>query len=570
MQGRDRSSFAAQVGAVTFTVGALLGVLVAAFGRPATALLLAGLLVAGLLVAGWARLSDDSRLRRAGTLVAAVVCAAAVGLVLAVVGAAAGPLAMVLLPVALTASAAVAVRPVLSVALVVLVVPVGLRDVPGQSFGVQIMQVTALVAVGAAVVGRAVQGLPPVRLPRPLLWAVALVPWAFLSTLSAVAIDPAVRQLVALAVNVGLALVAATVVTTTTVLRRVLWLVLAVGAVVGGVGLLNGGELESAYGGGAVQGRLVGTFTQPNQFGSFAMVVACIGVGLLLALRRPAQRLTALVLLAPVVAGLLLSLSRSSWIGLLGGLAVLLVLLPTARRALLVAAVPLVLGAVALGAFAPESPQVQVVGARVSTLAESGGGNPYDRRPRIWAEARRQVAADPWTGQGPGSFPVVSTTSASGAATVRAEHAHDVLLTAAAELGLPGAALLVGLGVHIALVVGAAARSAPTAERAMLAGLAAACAAVAVQGVVDYTMRNAVLFAFFWLLAGLTVAAAAVSRRAGEGSAQAAAAAARAAVSAAVRVVPAPVSGPVSGQASRGRTARPQPLPVPGSPPGSR
>jgi putative inorganic carbon (hco3(-)) transporter len=416
------------------------------------------------------------------------------------------------LPAALAAVVIALLRPVAAVALVILVIPVGLRELPGNPLGLQVMQVTALLAVVAAVTGRAVLGRRPVDLPGPLIWAVLLVVWGVVSTLSTVALDYSVRQLVALAVNVALALLAATVVTAMVTLRRLLVLLVVVAAAASVPALLGAGDLRTAYGGGVVAGRLEGTFTQPNQFGSFTMVVALVGAGLLLSARSARERVLVLLALLPVVLGLLLSLSRSSWIGVVGGALVLLVLLPSARRALLGVGVPLVLVALALGAFAPENPQVQVVGARVATLGETGGGNPYDDRPRIWAEGRREVALDPLTGHGPGTFPVVSTRSASAASTVRAEHAHNVLLTVAAEYGLPGAALLVGLTLHVAAAVLRAIRRSAAAERAVVAGLAAACCAVAVQGLVDYTMRNAVLFTFFWLLVGLTVAATRAAR----------------------------------------------------------
>ena len=510
------SVLAAQVAVVTFLTGVVLRVVVDTFGYLAAAAALAAMAVLAAALAGWARLPDSSRLKSATSAVVLAVGAAALGLVLAAVGGLAGPLAMLVLPAALAASLTTLLRPVTAVVLVLVVIPVGLQELPGNPLGLQVMQVTALLAVGAAVVGRALNGRRPVDVPGPLVWAVLLVPWGLLSTLSAVSLDLAVRQMSALVVNVALALVAATVVRSLPTVRRLLWLLLAVSALVCVPALLDTGSLQSAYGGGQVRGRLEGTFTQPNQFGSFTMVVILAASGLVLAARTSRERTLALVALAPVVLGLLLSLSRSSWIGLLGGLAVLAFLLPAARRALLMASVPLVVIGLLLGAFAPENPQVQVVGERVSTLGSSGGGNPYDDRPRIWAEGQREIALDPVTGHGPGAFPVMSTRSASEASTVQAEHAHNILLTVAAEYGLPGAALLAGFGLHIGLLVLRAVRRAVPSDGPLVAGLGAACAAIALQGLVDYTMRNAVLFTFFFLVAGLTVAAGRATRTAEE------------------------------------------------------
>jgi putative inorganic carbon (hco3(-)) transporter len=501
------SVLAAQVAVVTVLAGVVLRLVVDTFGPGAAVAAVVGLVLLAVAVAGWMALPEDSRLRRWTAGLALAVAAAAVGLVLAAVGGVAGPLAMVLLPAALIASATVLIRPVVAVVLVLLVIPVGLAELPGAPLGLQVMQVTALVAVSVAVLGRALNGQAPVDLPGPMVWAVLLLPWGLLSTLGGVSLDLAVRQMAALTVNIALALLALTLVTSIETLRRLLWLLLAVAAGVCVFALLGGGDLRSAYGGAQVSGRLTGTFTQPNQFGSFTMVAALIGSGLVLAARAGAERTLALLALIPVVLGLLLSLSRSSWLGLLGGLAVMVLLLPAARRTLLAAGVPLILVGLALGAFAPENPQVRVVGERVTTFAETGGGNPYDDRPRIWAEGRREVALSPVTGHGPGSFPLVSTRATSQASTVQAEHAHNVLLTVAAEYGLPGAALLVGLAVHVGLFVLSVLKRAGPVSRPLLVGLAAACVGIAVQGLLDYTMRNAVLFTFFWLVAGLTVAA---------------------------------------------------------------
>jgi O-antigen ligase len=441
-------------------------------------------------------------------VVAVVVAAAAAvtGGVLAAVGASAGPLAMLLLPAVVVAAVAVVLAPVSAVALVLLVLPFGLQDVPGQGLGLQVMQVVALLAVTGAVIGRVIRGRLPVIVPKQLVWAVLFVGWGAVSYLSAVDRETATRQLLQLAVNVALALLAATTATSERVLRRLLWLLVAVGGLSCLPALLSAGQLRASFGGAVVANRLEGTFTQPNEFGSFAMVVVVVGSALLVGARSRREALLVGLAVVPAVGGLLLSLSRGSWIGAVAGAGVLLVLLPRARRALALAAFPLVLAAVALGAFAPENPQVQVVGSRVSTLTESGGGNPYDDRPRIWAEGRREVALDPVTGHGPGAFPVVSTRSASQAQTVQAEHAHSVLLTVAAEYGLPGAALLVGLGVSCVFAAWAAGRAAGPRTAPLVAGPAAAAAAIATQGVIDYTMRNAVLFTFFWLVAGLLVA----------------------------------------------------------------
>lgn len=502
-----RSALLALLVAVALGTGLLLGFLDNLLGRIAIVSALAGMALLAAAVVGWRRLPDDAALQRVGKPVAVVVIATALGLGLGAVGGLGGPVAMLLLPAALVAGCAVLWRPVIALALVVAVIPLGMIEVPGTGLGLKVIQVVALGGLSAAVVSRLVQGQLPLLVPKQLSWAVLIGAWGVVALLGAVDQNIALRQLVQLLVNVALALLAATVVRSLDTVRRLLWLLLAVASLSSLPALSGASDLSSSYGGAVVTGRLQGTFAQPNEFGSFMMTVAVLGTGLAFAARTGRERLLVLFGLVPVVLGLLLSLSRGSWIGLVAGAVVLLVLLPSARRILVVVGVPLVLTALALGAFAPESPQVQVVGDRVATFTAPGGGNPYDDRPRIWAEGRREVALAPVTGQGPGNFPVVSTQSTSGAQTVQAEHAHSVLLTVAAEYGLPAAGLLVGLTISCGFLVLAGVRRAARSDEPLVAGLGAAACAVAAQGVIDYTMRNAVLFTFFWLVAGLLVAA---------------------------------------------------------------
>ena len=136
-------------------------------------------------------------------------------------------------------------------------------------------------------------------------------------------------------------------------------------------------------------------------------------------------------------------------------------------------------------------------------------GNPYDERTLIWAESLRQLQDRPLTGQGPGAFSSAAQSAAGGAA-LEAEHAHHLFLTVAAEYGLVGLTALLAL---IAGLIAIATR--PHAGPATTSGdrgpgprpaLAAALVAVAVHGLLDYPLRNAVGSTTVWLLVGLLVA----------------------------------------------------------------
>ena len=458
-------------------------------------------------------MSGHDRLTRGLGAAATATGSLLVGVALAVVGARFGPLAMLALPVAVGALLLAYSRPLAAAGLVLATLPVGLQPVPGNPLGLQVVQVTVLGVTAMVVLRRLALGVSPLRTSRPLWWAVAFVAWALVCTGSAASTAVAIKQDANLVAAVVLAMLVVTVAEDLRGVRLLAWTFLAAGTVMTLPPLRDAGSISSAYGGAVVENRLQGTFAQPNELGAFAMLVVLVGIGVVLGARSRRERTLAWCALLPALAALALSLSRGAWIGTtLGGVA-LLVMLPSARRMLLTVGVPVVLCAAALGAFAPESPQVQVVGDRVATLRDPGG-NPYDDRPRIWAEGRREVRDDPLTGQGPGAFPLVSTRSVSGAQTVQAEHSHSLLLTVAAETGLPGAALVVALAIALAFHVRDALRVLDAADAAVLAGAFGAVVAVAGQGLIDFTQRNAVLLMSDWALVGVVAAGAAAARRA--------------------------------------------------------
>jgi putative inorganic carbon (hco3(-)) transporter len=194
----------------------------------------------------------------------------------------------------------------------------------------------------------------------------------------------------------------------------------------------------------------------------------------------------------------------------------MVVMLPRARRALLALSIPLVLLAIGLGAFAPGNPAVTVVSERLSATVSGNVRNPYDERPAIWAEAVREIVDSPFTGQGPGGFPVSASRAGSEAQTVTPDHAHNILLTWAAESGLPAALLLLGFALHLALKThSVSSRLRPGTrdyDRATLTGLAAAAISIVGQGTVDYVLRGPVVFYASLAIVGALMAMLKVAR----------------------------------------------------------
>src|SRR5207302_2620905 len=106
--------------------------------------------------------------------------------------------------------------------------------------------------------------------------------------------------------------------------------------------------------------------------------------------------------------------------------------------------------------------------------------------------------------------PVVSVQATSENRPTYADHAHNILLTFAAEEGVPAALFLVALSIHLGFVTSRARRRLTRARRpadaAVVSGLAAALLAVMGQGLVDYTLRNSVILTTVFLVIGLLAA----------------------------------------------------------------
>jgi putative inorganic carbon (HCO3(-)) transporter len=457
--------------------------------------------------------------RRPGRL-SAVAIAAAVAVVAAGLGAGLAAAAAATSPwIAPAAAAAIAFAFVAlrypTAALVVSVVafPIGLHHVFGP---LKVAQAIALLAIGGLAVNRLLQGRAPLPIRGPLRWAIALVVVGLVSLGTAIDTTAAYRQIIDVAVGAALAAAVVTVIRDRTQLLMMCRALLLGGVVITAPTLLSARHLQAHFGGSVVTGRPIGIFSQPNELGTFSMLVLLVALGVLLSRPGRGDRVLAIVALVSTTGAMLVSLSRGSWIGATVGAFVLVVAVPRARRPLGISAAVVVIGAALLGAFAPDAPQVHVVSTRIVSLGH-GEQNPYDDRPRIWREALREISARPLLGYGPDSFPEASTRSLSQAATVQADHAHDVLLTVAAETGLPGAAMLVGLTVAAGTTVlgglALARRRRWAVDEALLGGFTAALAGLMGQGLVDFTFRNIVVAEASWVVLALALAGAAIVRR---------------------------------------------------------
>jgi O-antigen ligase len=342
--------------------------------------------------------------------------------------------------------------------------------------------------------------------------ALALLAWSSISFISALDPSLALRQLGLLAGGILLACTVIAVCESMDDIRQTLGGFVVVGTAVALVGVFSEGSLQTYYGGTVVSGRSVGTFQQSNQFGSFTLMAAAAAVGLVLGARSRVARLAAGIATSVLLAGVLLSLSRGAWIATIGAFVFLLVALPNAGRLAKVLLPCLMVAAILIAATS--SSALQVLQLRADALTER---SPYDHRSLTWEEARREIAKRPIFGEGPGNFRVASLSSASMAAPLHDEHAHNIWLEWAAGTGIPGAAILTAFVVGIAAAVRRASRVAQlTRDRTVIVAVGAALLTVVIHGFFDYTLTHDVIWLSVWFLIGTGLAAHRISAGAGD------------------------------------------------------
>lgn len=344
------------------------------------------------------------------------------------------------------------------------------------------------------------------RLPRSgLLLALALIPLAQAISLSA-SIDLRAGIGVVVSTSLGWCCAAAVVRCATRVgIDVVVFAMIASAAVVSVASLTTLGALTSRVGGAVVDGRLQGPFAQPNELGSYmAMLIPLI---LVAAVQWRGRRRSGLLLvMIPVGAVLVLSLSRGAWLGTLTALVVLLVVVPRLRAPLTVLS-GVGLASLLLIHVANLPGPVGVVADRVDSILQPSA-SAQDFRPEIWDFAGELVVRHPLLGVGPGGFPAAVATGESPLSLYVPQHPHNLILTMLAEGGVLALAAWTIPAAVMVMLIGRYRRSMDLtwATNATTIAPAAALAGMAAHGLVDMPWRNPGLLATLWMLLGLLAA----------------------------------------------------------------
>lgn len=170
-------------------------------------------------------------------------------------------------------------------------------------------------------------------------------------------------------------------------------------------------------------GRAIGTFVLPGELAGYLVVLIPIAGGVLLATRRAGLRAAALCALVAGLAAMLLTFSRTGWMGLAAAGAFFAIVRSRAWQAGVAIAAGIVLAALA-----------------AEILVFNVAHNPSENFTRIsiWQAALQIIDRFPLTGVGPFEFSHLYAVVRTPDGDATAFHAHSVYLTFLAEIGVVG------------------------------------------------------------------------------------------------------------------------------------
>jgi O-antigen ligase len=405
-------------------------------------------------------------------------------------------------PLGLGVLAAIAMRPILGVCLAVLAIPVSDFSVTVANTHFSIAEglfiVTALVAVG-----RLVATGEGIRRPHPAHVAfLAFIGWAGLGMVFAEDTFTVQKILAFWLVFAVISMLVASVSP-----RQVEYVLLSIaltGGIVGVIAISSGGPQELQAAGQIASGRAQGTFAHPNVFAFY--LILSLAPSIALAGRGPQwRRLLMLGCAGAILAGLLLTLARG---GIIGGAVSLLVLLAWAPFRRVAFALLIVLAVFAAFNFnsLQNAQEVKIVSQRLSTLSSQQGvrENP---RVRIWSKTFPMISNHPWFGVGEGNYPIWSPRyGLLDIGGLHYDHAHDLLLTIAAETGLIGLALFIAFMWGVVRAAARALRARRLETFALSLAMTAALLGLLVTSFGEYPPRTTIILATIMLEVGGLIA----------------------------------------------------------------
>lgn len=286
-------------------------------------------------------------------------------------------------------------------------------------------------------------------------------------------------------------------------IERALLALAVAGGVVGIVAITGAGQQEALAGGAIVTGRAQAGFQHPNVLAFF--IVLTLPGALVLAARGPVWRRSLAGAAASLaLAGLVLTLTRGAILGAALSLLVLLWWAPFRRFSGV-----LLVGLALFSAFnfqrLTQSQEFAVVSKRLETVTNFGSTS--GSRLTIWKVVPDMVADHPFLGVGMGNFSVASPHY--GLRDIKGtafDHAHNVVLTMAAELGLIGLALFMFLTYLVARTAVRALRNRGSPDFPLALACSSALLGIAGSSISDVPYRTNAITGVLMLHIGALVA----------------------------------------------------------------
>lgn len=238
-------------------------------------------------------------------------------------------------------------------------------------------------------------------------------------------------------------------------------------------------------------GRAVGTFVLPGELAGYAIVLLPIGYALARIAKERALRIAGLVALALGAVTMVLTFSRTGWIGLACAIAFFVAVQSQQRRRGLAVA-----GAIVIAALA------------VVLLLFNARHNPSENYTRIsiWQAALGAIDRFPLTGVGPFGFSHLYPLVRLPDGDETAFHAHSLYLTFLAELGIIGFSAFLWTLWEFAAELTRRLRVASADARMLGLAIAAGLVGTLVQGLIDTV--SVIIFGLLLPMLALALAAA--------------------------------------------------------------